>query len=176
LDHYTYSRDEEAEDQVSYFFFTDNHIYTVVFDPYQYSSYTDEYPTLLNNGIGLSFFRFDNNNIVKQKEDPKIASTICQILKDYLAEQTADVVLLYHCDHKDHKQKGRSILFSKWNTKHNPDNRMIKREIEFDHDGRKYYLGYITSTKNDLHEKVDSEFDTFAMNIVKDDADKPPSL
>lgn len=175
MDFYTYSRDEEAADQISYFFLTESHVYTVVFDPYQYAGYTEVYPHLLMNGVGLSFFRFDNNTLSQSRNDVKIASTICRILQDYFAQQSEDAVLLYHCDHQDNRQKGRSLVFRKWYNTYNAEKIAVKREVQVDYEGRQYFIGYITKMSNPLLDELSNEFDTFVMDIGRESFNKPDS-
>jgi hypothetical protein len=170
LKYFTYSKDEESGDVIYYQFTTDNCYYTVVFDPFQYSNFVLQFPNLLNNGVGFSFFKTPFNIDNKIRHNPKVGSTVCQIVKDYISEQTEDVVLLYHCDHR---QEGRSKVFSNWDAEHNTEGVISRREVSFEYLDKTYYMGYITLKDNALVNEVNNEFDSFAFEIVKEDSDKP---
>jgi hypothetical protein len=100
-------------------------------------------------------------------QDQKIGETISKIVFDFIDEHGNEVVLLYHCDFADGKQKGRDKIFKAWYENSSIKEGMVRkrieiREIKENGESIDYYMGYITSDLNPLKEDVESEFSLFA--------------
>lgn len=165
-DFYSYIQEEDDKDVISYSFLTSHgSLYYVYFDPYQYTEHTEKYPNLLNFGYGFGFHR-----ISRQKEwvyDSKIGETISKIVFDFIEEYGNRVVLLYHCDFADKKQKGRDKIFHNWYENSKIKESIIKERIKInqvDNNGKEvdFFLGYLTARKNDKYKEVGNEFSIFA--------------
>lgn len=170
-DFYSYLQEEDDNDIVAYSFKTVNgSLYYVYFDPYEYNGYTEVYPNLLNLGFGLGFSRAsksqnDNNS------DPRVGVTISKIVSDFIEEKGTEVVLLFHCDHSDGKQKGRDKIFLKWYQVYNSNNSVLMRRMQVNGtDARgnemQLFLGYLTPVNNPHLIAVGEEFDHFAEQLT----------
>jgi len=173
-DFYSYIQEEDDQDLISYYFLTDRgDYYYVYFDPYQYDGYIDSYPNLLGLGFGFGFHR-----VSKQEgwtADPKIGDTISNIVLHFIRERTNEVVLLYHCEYGDKKQRGRDKIFQDWYNNSAIKDTIIKKRLQvsqIERDGKEtnIYMGYLTPDKNNKKNEVEQEFTLFAEKLV---ANKP---
>ncbi len=168
-DFYSYIKEEES-DIISYSFLTiTNALYYVYFDPYQYALHVEDYPNLLKLGYGFGFERMSKpSNWV---EDPLIFSTISQIVFDFIQDNGNEVVLLYHCDNSDQKQKGRDKIFEDWYRKSELNTEIFKKRISICHRNSEdqeitMFMGYLTSESNQSKSQIEEEFQFFAENLV----------
>jgi len=168
---YPYIQEEDGDDIIAYSFISSNGaIYAIYFDPYQYLEYVNDYPILLSYGFGLGFYRKAKEGTI-YGNDNLISATISQIILDFLESNPPDTVLLYHCDYKDGKQKGRNKIFNNWYTKSPYNNTIIKNSIPIyinNQDGvvSDYYLGYLTNSNNTNIDALETEFLLFAENLI----------
>jgi len=169
-DFYSYTQEEDDGDVISYSFITSNgSLYYVYFDPYQYIKYTDVYPHLLRFGYAFGFQRSVKGH--GWLSDTKIGSTISKIIFDFIQENGNEVVLLYHCDYADKKQKGRDKIFNEWYENSEIKHAFIKKRVEVNITNDKgnendYYVGYLTSINNHHSINVENEFSMFAEKLV----------
>lgn len=170
-DFYSYLQEKDDEDVIAYSFVTDNgSLYYVYFDPYQYVGYTNVYPNLLSLGYGFGFHRpFKPDG--SWPKDEKIGATISKIISDFIEENGDEVVLLYHCDHEDSKQRGRNLIFNRWYNTTDIQATILKQSIKIDQvtesgDDVEMHMGYLTSRDNPLLHDVKKEFLTFAENLT----------
>ncbi len=168
---YSYILEEDDSDVISYSFLTSNRsVYYVYFDPYEYVRYTDNYPHLLESGFAFGFQRIIKGN-GPWISDLKIGETISRIVIDFIKEHGADVVLLYHCDYSDKKQRGRDKIFNDWYECSAMKQSFIKKKIAVIIVNKNggvidYYMGYLTSKNNSLSQNVEDEFSLFAENLA----------
>jgi hypothetical protein len=144
---YDFAR-EESNNSVHYVFKTDNDIvYSVYFNPADFSDYLDELPCLSKAGCLFGFFPVDEVS-GKKTSDPLISATLYKIVGDFFNSYGTDKVLLFHCDSEDGKQRGRDKLFETW-FKKKPSHIIIQKdglEVEIERpDGtiKTEYLGFI---------------------------------
>lgn len=171
MEYYSFSVDESSDGEHHYTFLSKDCVYTVVFNPSQYIKYIETFPALLDFGIGLSFFQFRHDETSKKRKDPKVGNTICKILIQYLESQEVDSILLYHCDHTDGKQKGRSKLFSGWHEAFDKDNAIVKHEVCVVEEGKageikEYFIGYLALSNNPRLKDASLEFDKFSATLI----------
>lgn len=173
---YPYILEEDDDDVICYSFITScGSIYVVYFDPYQYIEHVENYPNLLSSGFGFGFNRMIRSKTISNI-DILIYHTISKIISDFLESCHPNTVLLYHCDYKDGKQKGRNKIFNNWYNKSSLKTSFIKRSIPIyitseNEDVTDYYVGYLTSVNNSNKELIEDEFSLFAENII---ANKQP--
>ncbi|WP_145959412.1 DUF6169 family protein [Flavipsychrobacter stenotrophus] len=141
----------------------------VYFDPYQYVDHIDNYPALLRLGYGFGFQRMSIPNTFDA--DPLVGKTISRIIFDFIEERSNEVVLLYHCEYIDKKQKGRDRIFQEWYDNSPAKELVIKKRIEInqtDSSGNRisFFMGYLVSGKNRNKLKIDEEFSTFADKLI----------
>jgi hypothetical protein len=173
-DNYYDFASEQAEDAVHYVFSTASGvIYSVYFNPAEFSDYLDELPYLSKSGCLFGFFPLDDNGD-KRKADRLISATLYKILEDYFESFGSNRVLLFHCDNEDGMQKGRDKLFDIWFKKKPTDLLIHKEGLEVkipkeDGSTKTEYLGFIIHGNNkQLLEIVKSEFiDISAMLITR---------
>lgn len=106
----------------------------------------------------------------KQYHDPLIRPTICHIILDFM-RRFEKVVLIYHCDAADGKQRQRNIAFSQWFNAHQGIQPIHKNKLQLEVqliDGtiRKEYLGYFASCSDTEIEMADREFKQFAREKI----------
>ncbi len=169
-DFYSYTQEVDEDDIVSYSFRTGASIYYVYFDPYQYASYVEKYPNLLTLGFGFGFNRINTNSLSTSTRDHKIGVTISKIVFDFIQERGDKVVLLYHCDFQDEKQKGRDRIFNEWYESSEIKDNIFKQRlhitVEYEDRTSDLFMGYLTSAKNENKDAVDCEFMTFGQNLA----------
>ena len=108
--------------------------YSIVFiEDYTLSELTKkDYPSVYNIVITRNEVKtFEDLSSQKRiiRKDPRVSSTINDILKQFL--QIKDNCLSYLCDVTDKKQYGRKLLFDKWYN-NNPDKEKVtKWDFEF---------------------------------------------
>ena len=169
-DFYSYIQEQDDDDVISYSFLTSHGLlYYVYFDPYEYNDHIGRYPHLLNSGYGFGFHRMSKGK--GWINDPKTGETISKIIFDFIEDRGNDVVLLYHCDYSDAKQKGRDKIFNNWYTKSKIKKAIIKKSVkvsQIEENGKEtdYFMGYLTTIENPKKEEVEIEFTTFAENLV----------
>ena len=170
-DFYSYTQEKDDEDIISYSFLTSNgSLYFVYFDPYHYVKYVNDYPNLLNPGFGFGFGRAHKASGV-WRQDALIGETIAKIVSDFIAEYGNEVVLLYHCEYLDGKQKARNKVFHDWYNDSQIKDAVIKKGLVvnlFDREGIEtdYFVGYLTSCHNKNSTQVEEEFSVFAEKLV----------
>lgn len=171
-DNYYDFASEEAEGAVHYVFSTASEaIYSVYFNPADFSDYLDELPYLSSYGCLFGFFPLCDNGD-KKTADTLISATLYRILEDYFESFGSRRVLLFHCDSEDGMQKGRDKLFDIWFRK-KPDDLLIHKEgLEVkipkeDGSSKTEYLGFIIHGNNkELLELVKSEFVEISAMII----------
>lgn len=168
---YSYLQEEDDNDLITYSFRTSKgSLYYVYFNPYEYNTYTQQYPCLFKLGFGFGFFRtFKSAN--DKLPDPIVGLTISRIVTDFIEEKGNDVVLLYHCDHSDGKQKGRDKIFTDWYNESGSENEIIMNRVQItreDTAGNKteLFIGYLTPATNANKLEVEEEFSLFGANII----------
>lgn len=168
---YSYLQEEDDNDLITYSFRTaKGSLYYVYFNPYEYNNYTHQYPYLLRLGFGFGFFR-TYRATTDRLPDPIVGLTISRIVMDFIEEKGNDVVLLYHCDHTDGKQKGRDKIFVEWHNLSGNKNKITMNRVQItreDTNGKKteLFIGYLTPTRNPNMSEVEEEFSLFGANII----------
>lgn len=156
---------ERVEDQgsVHYVFATDfGIVYSVYFNPPDFSDYIENLPHLSKHGRLFGFFPVDEES--EKKSDPQVSNTVCRIIEDYFGSYGNDHVLLYHCDSDDDRQGCRFRLFKLWarNASHIVDIYTGGKQVEIDRpDGTKKheYIGFIVAgEKNKALNTIQEEF------------------
>jgi len=173
-DYYSFLSEEDEEGNISYGFITDyGLVYVVYFNVNEYTPYVEDFSTLLQDGYAFGFNRIRPNKHQKNSADPKVFSTIHQILLDFFKDKGNNTVLLYHCDDSDNKQRGRNKLFNDWNVnyKAQPDQLLVKHSVEVDVPRKDHlrtvYLGYIISNQNPESDKIAQQFEDFAVALIR---------
>ena len=135
----------------------------------EYDHHLDNYPHLFLNGFGFGFFKM-SNPINPQKEDKLIFATIGQIIFDFMSQQGADVVLLYHCDFKDGRQAVRDRLFQSMleTSTYRDYFKKDRFEANIKETNVTHYMGYITPVENPNLSTVQLEFDACAFNLMQE--------
>lgn len=163
---------EHSESSVHYLFQTNRGaIFSVFFNPAEFSDYLDELPYLSKIGCLFGFFPVDDS-YPKETPSPLFVNTLYKIIEDYFNTYGTDKVLLFHCDNEDGKQKVRDRLFNQWFNK-NPENySLIKNglQVEIERvDGTSIteYLGFIIyGNDTELLNKVNAEFISIAAMMI----------
>lgn len=171
--YYSYLKEIDDQDAIFYIFRTSqNLLYTVYFDAYQYQDYLEHYPTLLNSGYAFGFFRIGPAPKDKKIQDELIFPTIHKIVLDFIEEYGNLSVLLYHCDSKDKKHPYRNKLFQNWEKALNEDKSICRTSLkaQIGDDPQDYhhfvYMGIIADKSNPLIEKVKEEFEAFSIDLA----------
>jgi hypothetical protein len=125
---------------------------------------------LLKYGYAFGFFRTYKSG-EGWKNDPLIGETISKIIRDFISTHGPEVVLLYHCDYSDRKQKGQDKTFERWYQNSAVNHQFIKKRIEVDivnNQGiqTEYFIGYLTSCDNPGKLVVEIEFARFAESLT----------
>jgi hypothetical protein len=171
-DYYDFAREPSGDGAVHYVFTTDTDlVYSVYFNPPDFSDYLEELPLLSQHGCLFGFFPVDEIGS-KKSEDSGISATLYKIVEDYFNSYGDEKVLLFHCDSDDGKQQGRDKLFEKW-FKKKPADLIISKdglEVEIEREGgsiKTEYLGFIIHGENDeLLQTVKEEFVEISAMIV----------
>ena len=170
--YYDFAREESIDGSVHYVFTTDfDLVYSVYFNPADFSDYLDDLPTLSKAGCLFGFFPIDEIDGKKQN-DPRISTTVCKIVEDYFATYGTDKVLLFHCDSDDEKQHCRNKLFDSW-FKRKPEDLDIYKdglEVEIglpDGSSKTEYLGFVIhGNETQTLEKIQSEFRDISVMLI----------
>lgn len=167
---YSYYKNEIADNSIVYSFTTDfKRIYTVYFDGAMYADFLEFYPKLLEKGYGFGFYYEAYAEEDKKKFDDRIYITIHEIILDFFESTGTDVILLFHCDHKDKRQSGRNKLFDKWHSSStNNDIVKIGLEVEIKSEPVHHYIGFITKTQNPHIPIAIQELTSFSVDIVNE--------
>lgn len=152
---YSFASEKTEEGSVHYVFSTDtNSIFSVYFNPPDFTDYLNELPSLSNEGILFGFCPIETGNDSRAKSnDPLISATILKIIVDYFDNHGTGKVLLYHCDNHDNRQSSRSRLFLRWEKNLSGIGAIHKvLPVQINHeDGSSTmeYLGFITQGNNE---------------------------
>lgn len=171
--YYSFLKIEDEADTFYQFITINNIVYTVYFKVDEYSTYVDKYPLLLQQGYAFGFRRQKPEKGSRNIDDKIVFSTIAKIISDFFVEKGNETVLLYHCDASDGKHHNRNRLFNYWEKLGEENNFYDKKSIEVSipeaetEDYRVIYLGYIISKLNPLASKVNDEFESFAVDLIR---------
>lgn len=171
---YTYIKEEIEDLSNIYSFITSQQVvYRVYFSIDEYSGYLDDYPNMLQNGYAIGFYKSSEVEGEKYKQDPRVKETICKIILDFFSLIGNELVLLYHCDRIDGRQRTRDAIFNKWFDEHPSSKNYFKYCIKVEvpkPDGNieDNFMGYIISKKNTHINEIRNEFEDFVCNIGTD--------
>ncbi len=164
---------EELEDSYAYLFQTDlNKIYTVSFDSSIYAEFLEAYPSLLQEGYGLSFdFESYGLELPKNRFDERVGVTIHAIIAEFLENKGKNTFILYHCQSMDGKQAMRAKLFDKWFSASIFNCDMFKNGLEVeinisDTEKEYHYIGFICNTRNKYKDNAIGELEKFSVDLV----------
>jgi len=89
---------------------------------------------------------------------------------DFLTQQGAETVLLYHCYANDGRQTVRNKLFDNWAKISGDRKHILKHSVEVaidNNDGKQnMYLGFLTLLENPLINDLEEEFKEFSISLV----------
>lgn len=170
--YYSFIREEGSDNSIHYLFSMDhNLIYSVYFNPPDFSDYLDTLPYLSKSGCLFGFFPIEEA-MGSKKQDPLVMATVYKILADYFATYGNNKVLLYHCDSEDEKQVFRDKLFGKWFNR-KPNDLILSKdtlevEIELPNGLKKTeYLGFVASGNNaKALQSIKAEFIEIATMLI----------
>lgn len=156
---------EETDYEESVFSFKTNtgSVYSVSFDPHFYSDKINSFPILLENGVALVISIQHKGEYIG--EDKLIGNTIVKIVYDYLKDCYNNIVLLYHCDYVDGRQKARNKKFEQWYKNSEIEKDFEHYPIEIEVDNISYFVGCFACKENPKKDDVYDEFISFAMEI-----------
>lgn len=159
--------------RTEYWFITNNGIvyYAYIIGAPEYLDEFESFNYLNKYGYVFGFSpQEDFGNEYRPSHDPLIGPTICRIIQDFM-RRFEKVVLVYHCESTDGKQRQRNITFGQWFNAHQGIQPIYKNKVQLEVqliDGtvRKEYLGYFASCPHTDIEIADLEFQQFAKEKI----------
>ncbi len=163
---YSFSRESEGS-CITYQFETSNNIaYSVYFCSDNYNDYFKNYPYLLNNAFDFGFFPVPHPQDNKY-HDPKVFSTILNIVKDFIEFKGDNIELLFHCFDEDDRQHFRGRLFNIWANNSESIKLLKSKIIEVkDENGISHFIGYSVLDKNKQMNTIELEFESFSDSLI----------
>ena len=169
--YYSYIKEEDNDVEYTFYSALNDIIYNVTFSIDDYSSYWDNFSTLLQNGYSFGF-RSKKFSSRKRVQDDLVFATIYKIMSDFMENVGKETVLLYHCDTSDNRQSYRNKLFNNWE-KLVTDTQFYKHSIEAEiqkpghSTTANYYFGFITFLDNPQLDTLKQEFESFSYYIIE---------
>lgn len=149
--------------------------YRVYFYPAKdYSDYVVPYRFLSEFGFICGITKVVPNEFKIEPFDSWIKETVKLIFIDFIEEFGDEVILLYHCDYHDGKQRKRNSLFKLWHFEITERIAIYMEDTDItavDEDGNPIltnYLGFFILEANPNKEAIQAEFHSVKSDLIRE--------